>query len=168
MDIVKTAVEWTKAEMLSSSFFVLFGVMFVLGSAGFWKLGKTELAKAYTVPFLVAGILLLVIGLGIFFQSYGRVTSFPRAFDSDPQAFLASELARAEAVLAQYKVAVFRVIPLLIVLCAILYLVLDGPIWRASFVSAMIMLALILVVDTNANQRLEGYQKALKSFADKG
>ena len=68
MDILKTAIEWAKAEVFSATFFILFGVMFVSATVGFWQLGKTDIAKAFVFPTLVAGVLLLTIGLGLFFS----------------------------------------------------------------------------------------------------
>ena len=45
MEILKLAIEWAKAEVFSSRFFIAFGVLFISASIGFWQLGKTELAK---------------------------------------------------------------------------------------------------------------------------
>ncbi len=162
MDIVKTAVDWTKAEMLSSSFFVLFGAIFLTTSLGFWHLGKTEIAKAYIIPTLIAGTLLLIIGLGIFFQSQSRVTSFPAAHKADAVQFLTSEIKRADKVLNEYRIAVFRLIPLIVALCALLILVVEAPIWRAALITTIAMMAVILLIDTNANARLETYKAALQ------
>jgi len=162
MDIVKTAVNWTKAEMLSSSFFVLLGALFLSASLGFWHLGKSELAKAYIIPTLIAGTLLLIIGLGIFFQSQSRVTSFPAAHKADAAQFITSEIKRADKVLNEYRIAVFKIIPLIIAVCALLILALEAPIWRASLVTTIAMLAVILIIDTNANTRLETYKAALQ------
>ena len=64
MDIIKASTDWIKAELFSTPFFILFGVLFVLASVGFWQLGKTEMAKAYIIPTMVAGILLMIIGIG--------------------------------------------------------------------------------------------------------
>ena len=143
--------------MESSAFFVLFGILFLLASLGFWQVGKTEVAKAYVVPAVIAGALLLVIGLGIFFPSQARVSSFAVAYNSDASAFIAAELGRADAVLAQYRIAVYRVIPLIVAVCAVLLLVFETPLWRAGLVTTIAMMAVILVIDTNANARLEGY-----------
>ncbi|TCL08114.1 hypothetical protein BXY66_0147 [Shimia isoporae] len=165
MDIVKTAVDWTRAEMLSSSFFIAFGLLFLGASFGFSYLGKTELARAYVIPTMVAGSLLLIIGGGIFIQSYGRVTSFPAAYGANPADFLSSELLRAEAVLGQYRIAVFRVIPLIIVACAVLFALIDSPIWRASLATTIAMMSVILIIDTNANTRLAVYKTKLEQAA---
>ncbi|WP_420861359.1 hypothetical protein [Algirhabdus cladophorae] len=161
MDILKTAVDWTKAEMLSSSFFILFGIGFMAASLGFWQVGKTEIAKAYVIPLLIAGVLLLIIGLGIFIPAKARVTGFAEAYAMDAQAFISAELAKAERILGEYRIAVYRVIPLIVALCAVLFVVFSGPVWRASFVTTISMMAVIMMIDTNANTRLEAYKIAL-------
>lgn len=163
MDILKAATDWTRAEMVSSSFFALAGVMFLLASLGFWHVGKTEMARAFVVPCLVAGALLLALGVGIFTQSYGRLTSFPLAHDADAAGFLASELARVEAVTAQYRVAVFLVMPLIIAAGAILILFLSAPVWRASLITVIAMLAVVMIVDATANARLAAYGEKLEA-----
>ena len=69
MDILKIATEWARAEVFSSKFFIFFGILFVLGTIGFWQLGKTETAKAFIYPTLVSGILLLAVGIGILYAN---------------------------------------------------------------------------------------------------
>jgi len=111
MNILKTATDWAKAELFSTPFFILFGILFVLASVGFWQLGKTDMAKAYIIPTLVAGILLMTIGLGLFFTNKSRITQFETAYNSNAFAFVESELTRAEATLKEYQTIVFKVIP---------------------------------------------------------
>ena len=65
MELLKLATEWAKSEVFSTRFFILFALLFLVGSVGFWQLGKTDLAKAYIIPTLVAGVLLMTIGLGL-------------------------------------------------------------------------------------------------------
>lgn len=50
MDILKLATDWAKAEVFSTSFFIVFAVVFLIASLGFWQLGKTDLARAYIFP----------------------------------------------------------------------------------------------------------------------
>ena len=66
MDILKAATDWAKAELFSTPFFILFGMGFLAASLAFWQWGQTDMATAYIIPTLVAGILLSVIGLGLF------------------------------------------------------------------------------------------------------
>ena len=72
MDILKTATEWAKAELFSTPFFILFGVLFIAASFGFWQLGKTDMAKAYIIPLLIAGALLMTIGFGLFLSDINK------------------------------------------------------------------------------------------------
>lgn len=161
MDILKTATDWTKAEMLSSAFFIFFGLSFLLASLGFWQMGRTDLARAYVIPILMAGTLILVIGVGLFFSSQARLASFPAAYATDAVGFVADEIARADRVLNEYRIAVFRVILLIIAACALAILYFETPLWRASLITTIVMMAVILVIDTNANARLEGYREQL-------
>jgi len=161
MDILKTATDWAKAEVFSTQFFILFGVLFVIASIGFWQLGKTDMAKAYIIPTLVAGVLLLIIGLGLFFTNKSRITQFETAYNSDPSAFVESELTRAEATLKEYRTIVFKAIPLIIVVCALVIVFIDKPVWRASMITTIAMLVVILLIDGTAKARIDNYNNQL-------
>ena len=113
MDVLKLAIEWAKAEVLSTRFFIFFAIGFFIASVGFWQLGKTDLAKAYIIPTLVAGLLLMTIGIGLFYTNKSRIIQFEKAFNSDTSAFFQSEIERSESTLKEYTV-VFKVIPILI------------------------------------------------------
>lgn len=161
MEILKAATEWAKAEVFSTSFFILFGIGFVAASIGFWQLGKTDLAKAYIIPTLVAGILLLTIGLGLFFTNKARITQFEKDYKTDATAFVESELARTESTLKEYKNMVFTAIPLIMAACALVLMFVNTPIWRASMITSIAMLVVILLVDGTASARIDNYNKQL-------
>jgi len=167
MEILKLATEWAKAEVFSTRFFIIFAMLFLAASAGFWQLGKTELAKAYIIPLLVAGVLLMTIGLGLFFTNKARITQFESAYNSDASAFAASEIARAESTLKEYTV-VFKVIPIIIVVAALLIFFINTPIWRAIGITTIAMMIVILLVDGTAHARIEGYYKQLVHLEKQG
>jgi len=160
MDILKTATDWAKAEVFSTSFFILFGIVFVAASIGFWQLGKTDLARAYIIPTLVAGVLLLIIGFGLFFNNVSRVSSFPRDYNQDASAFVESEMARVDSTLNEYKV-VFKVIPLMIIVAALLIFFTRTPVWRAASITSIAMLIVILFIDGMAHARIADYKEQL-------
>jgi len=162
MDILKTATDWAKAELFSTPFFILFGLIFISASIGFWQLGKTDIAKAYIIPTLVAGVLLLIIGFGLFFTNKSRITAFETAYREDVSTFVASEIARSDSTLKEYQV-VFKVIPILIIVAALLILFVNTPTWRAISITTIAMLTIILLVDGTAHSRIEAYHKELKS-----
>jgi len=161
MDILKTAIEWAKSEVFSSQFFILFGVLFLLASIGFWQLGKTDVAKAFIFPNLIAGVLILTVGIGIFIANKSRISSFETAYNSDAAAFVQSEIERTEKSMGEYKTIVFKVIPLIIIAAALLIIFIDKPIWRATGITVIAMMAVILLVDNNANARIEAYHGQL-------
>lgn len=161
MDILKAATDWAKAELISTPFFVLFGVIFMAASAGLWQLGKTDLAKAYIIPTLVAGGLLTIIGLGLFFTNKSRIPQFEKAYKKDPSAFISSELERADATLKEYQNIVFTTIPLIIVACVLVMFYVNTPIWRACMITTIGMLVVILFIDGLAHARIDEYNKQL-------
>lgn len=161
MEILKAATDWAKDEVFSSVFFIIFGSIFVLASLGFWQLGKTDIAKAFIYPTLVAGVLLLMIGLGLVFTNKARMASFATAYESDASAFVKSEIDRTEKTMAEYQTVVFKVIPLIIVVAALLIVFVDKPTWRAISITTIAMMAVILLIDSNASTRIEAYNEQL-------
>ena len=166
MELLNLATEWAKAEIFSTRFFIFFAILFLIASAGFWQLGKTELAKAYIIPTLAAGLLLMTIGLGLFYTNKSRITQFEKAFNSDKQAFFQSEIERSESTLKEYTV-VFKVIPILIIVAALLILFINTQTWRAISITTIAMLIIILLVDGTAHARIETYHKELKMISIK-
>lgn len=161
MDVLKTAIDWAKSELVSTPFFALAGLVFIAVSIGFWQVGKTDLAKAYIFPTLVAGALLLVIGIGLFFTNKSRIRQFEKAYHQNSAAFIESEIERAEATLKEYKNIVFTGIPIIIVICSLVLLFVNAPVWRASMITSIAMLAVILLIDGLAHARIANYQQQM-------
>ncbi|RVU82813.1 hypothetical protein EOL70_19925 [Leucothrix sargassi] len=161
MELLKTSTDWARTELFSTSLFIVFGVAFLLVSIAFWQVGKTDIAKAYIIPTLVAGALLLIIGLGLTYTNNSRIVEFEQAYNANVQTFIDSEIARAEATLKEYKTVVFTAIPLIISVCALLLIFMSAPVWRASLITTIAMLAIILLVDGTAHGRMEVYYDKL-------
>lgn len=161
MELLKLATDWAKSEVFSTRFFILFAIIFLFASAGFWQWGKTDLAKAYIIPMLVSGLLFMTIGLGLFYTNKSRIVQFKKDFNSDTAAFYQSEIERSQSTLKEYTI-VFKVIPTLIIVAALLFLFINTPTWRAISISTIAMLIIILMVDGTAHARIEKYYNALK------
>jgi drug/metabolite transporter (DMT)-like permease len=162
MDILKTANIWAKDEIFSSTFFILFGVLFVLATIGFWQLGKSEMARAFIFPSLVAGILLLIIGFGLVYTNKSRIKQFTNAYHQDAAAFVQAELDRAEKTIEEYQTVVFKIIPVIIIISALLILFIDKANWRAICITTLAMMSVILIIDSNAHARMVVYKKQLE------
>ncbi|TKG89824.1 hypothetical protein EYV94_24710 [Puteibacter caeruleilacunae] len=161
MDILKTATDWAKAEVFSSTFFILFGLLFVTASIGFWQLGKTDLAKAFIVPSLIAGAFLLSAGLGLFITNKSRVTEFTTAYNADAPTFVQSEINRADKVLNEYKTIAFKIFPMIVIVAALLLIFINTPTWRAISITTIATMVIIFFVDSNANERHKNYREQL-------
>ena len=83
MEIVKSATDWAKAEIVSSFFFMLFGIIYLLMSVGFWQMGSTPLMEALIIPILIVGGLLLMAGISFYFSNKSRLTSFEREYKTN-------------------------------------------------------------------------------------
>ncbi|MEZ4849919.1 MAG: hypothetical protein R3B93_15155 [Bacteroidia bacterium] len=162
MDILKLATEWAKSEVFSARFFIFFAILFLTASIGFWQLGKTEMSKAYIIPTLVAGLLILAVGVGIFFTNKSRVRSFARSYHENPTEFVKSEIIRTEKSIGEFRTIVFKVIPFIIIAAALIIVFVDKPIWRAAAITTIAMMVAILSVDSNANARIIEYKKQLE------
>ena len=167
MQILKVATDWAKAELFSTPFFVLFGLLFLIASVGFWQLGKTEIAKAYILPTLVAGSLLIIIGVGLFFTNKSRITAFEVAYQKDEKAFIQSEIIRCDATLQEYQTVVFKIIPVIIIISALLIIFIDTPTFRAISITTIAMLIVILLIDGTAHSRIDNYKKQLLKIENK-
>ncbi|MEM6831651.1 MAG: hypothetical protein AAF551_14165 [Bacteroidota bacterium] len=161
MEILKTSIQWAKDEVFSSAFFLLFGVAFVLATIGFWQLGKTEVAKAFIYPMLVAGIFLLIAGFGLISSNKSRLSNF----EADPSTFVKTEIARVEKTIGEYQNIALKVIPVIIAVAALLILFVDKPIWRAISITTIALMLCMIWVDSIAKARLEAYHQKLVSVA---
>ena len=121
------------------------------------------MARAYIIPTLVAGALLTIIGLGLFFTNKSRLDSFPATYELDASLFVESEIARAEGTLKEYSTIVFTAIPIIIIACALGIMFLNASIWRASLITAIAMLIVILLIDGTAYSRMDAYHQQLLS-----
>lgn len=161
MEILKFATEWAKAEVFSARFFIFFGFLLLAASSGFKQLGKTEMAKAYILPTLIAGLLILAVGIGIFFANKSRMNSFVEAYNNNPTEFVQTELDRTKKIMGEYRNIVFKIIPFIIIVAALVIVFIDKPFWRAAAITTIAMMVVILLVDSNANARVVNYHKQL-------
>ena len=102
------------------------------------------MAKAYIIPTSVAAILLLIIGLGLFYTNKSRIKQFNEEYNSNSISFYESEIKRTEATLKEYKV-VFNVIPILIIVAALLILFFDSTTIRAISITTIATLIIVFI-----------------------
>lgn len=162
-EIVDSYLNWAKGEIFSSKFFVLFGAVFVLASIGFWQLGKSDVARAFIWPMLIAGILILTVGIGLIVSYNWKLEGFPKAYISDPLSAVQAEISYTEKTLNEYATVVFRAIPIIIALAALLIVFVNKPIWRAIGISTIAMLVIVLIIDGTASARTKAIKEHLET-----
>ena len=165
MEVLKFATEWAKAEVFSTRFFIVFALLFLIASYGFWQLGKTDLAKAYIFSTLIAGILLMIIGVGLVYTNTQRIKEFETAYQKDAAAFIASEFERIERTLKEYNTIVFKAIPGIMIIASALIILMDKPAWRASCITTIAMMIVILLIDGTAHARIVAYKQQLEAVS---
>lgn len=95
------------------------------------------------------------------YANQARITSFTKDYKADSSAFVASEIIRVEKIMGEYQTVVFKAIPIIIILCSLLVLFVNKPIWRAIGATTIAMMVVIVLIDSNANERVVAYHEQL-------
>jgi hypothetical protein len=162
MEILKSATTWAKAEMISSIFFMLFGVVYLSASIGFWQLGKTPLLKALIFPTLIAGGLLLSAGVSFYFTSKSKLNSFENAYKTNPSAIIKSEITRTEKTIKTYENIALKVFPLIVVVVLLVAIFISYPLVRAICIGIIAFLLVLILLDSQALKRMKIYHEQLE------
>ncbi|MDV7697972.1 hypothetical protein N6B72_13685 [Chryseobacterium soli] len=164
MDILKLSIDWAKAEVFSAKITLLIGMLFLVAAIGFWQLGKTAVAKAFIWPVLVAGILITVVSAGLYFTNKPRITQFKEDYTANAKAFIQTETDRTAKSQNDFTI-VFKVLPLIIIAAALLIIFVDIPIWRAIGSTAIALMTVLMLIDSNTSARNAAYHRQLLKTA---
>lgn len=160
MDILKVSTDWARAEVFSARMILLLGLLFFLAAAGFWQLGRTAMAKALVWPMVVAGVLIAVVAAGLYFTNKPRIERFATSYNADPKAFVQKETERTAR--SQKELAlVFKVLPLVIIVAAVVIMLTTAPLWRAIGITTIALMTLLMFADSNTDARNTAYHQRL-------
>ena len=159
MDILKIATDWAKIELISNSVFVLASIIFLSVSFFLQICARESHFSTYSLPFLIAAILLLILGAGLLFSTWQHSTNLE--FQPDKALFIQAELTRAEKTISQYKLALYVIFPALGLISFCVLFVFQNDQVRASAITSVIVLLILIIVDTAAKERLVKYTKDL-------
>ena len=161
MEILKAASVWAKTEVVSSIFFMLFGMIYLLASLGFWQWGNTPLTKALIIPMLAAGGLLLGAGISFYISNKSMPEKFEAAYKTNPSTIIKSEIARTEKTIKTYKNVALKVFPAIIVIAALLAIFIPNPTVRAISIAIIAFLSVLVLLDSQALKRMKVYHYQL-------
>ena len=163
MDIIKLSTDWAKAEVFSAKIVWLFSVIELLAAIGFWYWGRTSTAKAFIWPLLVMGLFLVSVGVGLYAANHPRIVQFENDYHREPKAFLEAEIQRTAN--SQRGLAmVFRILPAIVIVAAVVILLAPAALWRAIAVTMILTAAFLMLVDSNTEARNDAYHSQLLAF----
>ena len=164
MDILKLSTDWAKAEVFSSKIVLVFSAIQIIAAIGFWYFGRTVTAKAFGWPMLVGGLFLLAVGAGLYLANNPRIDQFELESRKNPAAFTQTEVARTAK--SQGELAlVFKVLPAIVIVAAILILLISIPLWRAIAITIIVTVAFLMAVDANTKARNDEYHVQLLNLS---
>lgn len=162
MEIIRATSDWAKAEIVSSLFFIFFGLIYIIGSICSWKLGNSPLSKALFIPLMIAGGLLFVAGISFYLSSKSKLDSFEKEFMEDSSSTIKAEITKAKSTIRTYKNVALKVFPAIMILGFLIFLFSDTPIVKAICISVIAFLLVLVVLDSLALKRMETYHQKLE------
>jgi len=160
MEIIKLSTDWARAEVFSAKMVGLMSLAVFLIVLGFWQLGKTPMARALVWPLLVAGLFLVAVSAGLYFANKPRIAQFETAYKNDADAFTKSEIERTAK--SKHDLAlVFKILPAIIIAASLLIMFSQAPLWRAIGVTTVLLMALLMLIDSNTDARNTAYHHEL-------
>lgn len=163
MDIIKLSTDWAKAEVFSAKIVWLFSAIEILAALGFWYWGRTAMAKAFVWPLLLAGLLLVAVGAGLYFANKPRIERFEKEYHQNPDVFIKAELQRTAESQRQLAL-VFRILPAIIIIAALVIFFLPMFPWRAIAVTMIMIATFLMIVDSNTEARNTAYHDQLSTL----
>ena len=163
MDIIKLSTDWAKAEVFSAKIVWLFSAIEIMAALGFWYWGRTAMAKAFVWPLLLAGLLLVAVGAGLYFANKPRIERFEKEYHQNPDVFIKAELQRTAESQRQLAL-VFRILPAIIIIAALIIFFLPMFPWRAIAVTIIMIATFLMIVDSNTEARNTAYHDQLSTL----
>ena len=162
MEVIKAATEWAKAEIISSFFFMIIGLSYILGSLGLWKFSSTPLIKALFVPLLIAGGLLLSAGISFYLSSKSKLNNFEAEYKADTSSVIKSEIERTASTMKTYKNVALKVFPAIILIAVLITLFVSSATIKAICIAIIAFLSVLVILDSQALKRIETYNQKLE------
>ena len=164
MEIINYSIDWARGEVFSAKVIALISVFVLLCAAGFYFWGKTSMARAYWLPLALSGVFLVVVAGGLYYANQPRIASFQEQYRENPEQFVRSELERTAKSDSDLTMIVFRILPVIVIVCAIGAMFITQTQWRAWFIVLMMLGAFLMAVDSNTKARNAEYHEILLKY----
>ncbi len=103
MEFILHTTKWVKGEIFEATIFGSFGLLTIICSILFWKLGVSPNAKAVIIPLAFVGIFFLVTAISGIASNTKRLHQYNETYRKDKIEFVKSEKIRVEDFQYLYK-----------------------------------------------------------------
>ncbi len=158
------------AEKNLGLLFIILGAVAIIAAIIFFFVMKTSWHKGVAVPFVVIGILQLLIGFNVYKNSDIQRKENVYAYDMNPTRLKEKELPRMEKAISTFKVILAaEVILFLGGIIMFMYFKNNGQklFWAGAGVALAIQAAVCLFADITAYTRAAAYKKGLGEFVQR-
>lgn len=155
------------AEKNESLLFIIVGAAAIILALVFFFYLKTNWYKGASIPFLIVGIIHLVIGITVYKRSDGDRQRNVYVYDMNPQDLKIKELPRMQKVIKNFIVIRYVEIALLLIGFGLIFSFknrLDKTFWVGLGVALAIEAVVSLGADYFAEKRAKEYTKGLIEF----
>lgn len=160
MDILKLSTDWARAEVFSAKMIWIYSLFLLLVASGFHLWGKTLMAKAFVWPLIVAGILMIIVGTGLYLANKPRIVQMEVDYKTDVKSFVKKELLRTAKSQSDFDL-VFKILPLISIAAALLIVFTSTPLWRTIGITTILLMVSLMLIDSNTEARNADYHQQL-------
>lgn len=164
---MNSVLTYFNGEKWESYLFLLLGVLSILISIYLLFVLKTSFWKGVTIPFILVGMLELVVGYTIVKRSPIDILRVEKMINDEPQKIASEEIPRMEKVMSNFKV--FRIAEIILIGIGILlmYHTLNDTFLRGLGLGLFFQASTVLSLDFFAERRGHVYLEFLNDFVQK-
>ena len=164
---MNSVLTYFNGEKWESYLFLLLGVLSILISIYLLFVLKTSFWKGVAIPFILVGILELVVGYTIVRRSPVDILRVEKMINDEPQKIASEEIPRMEKVMSNFKV--FRIAEIILIGIGILlmYHTLNDTFSRGLGLGLFFQASTVLSLDFFAERRGHMYLEFLNDFVQK-
>ncbi|MES1225400.1 MAG: hypothetical protein ABUT20_58505 [Bacteroidota bacterium] len=158
------------AEKQAGLLFLLIGIAAIITAIVFLSILKMPFYKGASIPLILVGILVGIIGFSVYKRSDADRIRNVYAYDMNPSELKQKELPRMKIVMKSFAIYLYFEIALLVTGVALyIYFIRDfkNDFWRGVGLALAIMSLLALAADFFAEKRGRVYTDGLESYLSK-
>ncbi len=153
-------------EKIESIFFLILGLVSIAIALIFWFMIKYSLFNGIAYPFLLIGIIQIVVGTTIILRTTKDIQRVENIVKYDSDKIKSEELPRMEKIMKNFKV--YKIIELVLILFgAILFIYFFSsnlPFWKGLGLGLLIQACIMLALDFIAEDKAAKYIDELGKF----